>query len=109
VPGITTAGREITFVGMVEGISEAGKKTVEICGLKRSGLIEGRRKEQEHFVHELSQAMNEFKIDRVVAIWCDVLTGVRPYSASIMAQRKVLEQLGIFCPPAAQELVKATY
>jgi hypothetical protein len=98
VPGNVTADRRLQCFGTVEGVTDEGERTRIICNLGRPPLRQERREEQEHFVKDLLLAMNQFDVEQIVALWRDVYTGVRPFSAAIMAQIGALRQLWVVCP-----------
>ncbi|MBU1747459.1 MAG: hypothetical protein KKA73_07210, partial [Chloroflexi bacterium] len=107
-PGIISPERELVCIGTVEGTSPVGAQTIVICNLRRPQLCEERKKEQERFVNDLLLAMNRLDTAKIVSIWYDVLRGIRPYSAAVLAQSEVLGQMGIVCPQEARELAAAT-
>lgn len=104
-PGMITPEGELVCVGTVKGITDQGKATVKVCNLDRADLIEERKREQEQFVNDILLAASRLKPNKVVSLWCEALTGDRPYSAAVLAQRPVLEQVGAVCPPAAMDLI----
>jgi len=103
--GMITPEGDLVCVGTVEGITDQGKATVKLCNLGRIDLVEERKREQEQFVNDILLAASRLKPSKVVSLWCEVLTGDRPYSAAVLAQRPVLEQVGAVCPPAAMDLI----
>jgi len=104
LPGMITPEGDLVCVGTVEGITDQGSKTVELCNLRRADLVEERKREQEHFVNDVLLAASRLKPSKVVSLWCEALAGERPYSAAVLAQRSVLEQVGVVCPPVAMNL-----
>jgi hypothetical protein len=73
--------------GAVDGITDEGKKTIEVLGLQRHELVEVRRMAQRDAIQKLGlaylKALTERDSKSLAAVWDDIRTGRAPFSASV--------------------------
>ncbi len=84
-------GKDGTHYGTVEGITEIGKKSVEVYNLNRLKLVEERRREQEHVSRDVGYYAfsNRAKFREIIT---QIHTGVRQYSLAALQQLVALQE-----------------
>jgi uncharacterized protein (TIGR02646 family) len=69
------------FFGTVVGLTERGKKTIEICNLNREKLIEARRERQRAYLDEILRYTVRIQLNNALT---EVRAGTKEYSAALL-------------------------